>query len=270
MAPSRAYLAERAGETPALTTWGAAASGFDFAREYQATKAGLDAYTHAYAGGAQQRDAMRPETARPVSAKEQQPSETAREQPAEGVRQSDTARPEASRPAAATEQQPGEAAREQPQAADEEATAPAPVGLPPGSYHAPLVPLMNRILAVRGGEDVSGLRREINAAFHAYGDVTAGNQVHAYLSDLVEDGDVPDAQRHEVAAALARYATANPEKLGHFRETLTLGAVAIRGSSRVSRSHGRSGDATDAVSTPALRGSAYHPDTVEARVKPEY
>ena len=68
MAPARAWLAERAGETPALTTWGAAASGFDFAREYQATKAGMDAYTHAYAEGARQRDAMREQAVSPVAA----------------------------------------------------------------------------------------------------------------------------------------------------------------------------------------------------------
>ena len=161
MAPSRAYLAERAGETPALTTWGAAASGFDFAREYTTTRAGVDAYTHAYAGGAWQREAMRAEaaTARSTTAKETQPGEQAREQHAEGVRQSNAAGMETVPPAAATEQPLGEVAREQPQAADKAATAPAPVELPPGNYHAPLVPLMNRILAVRKGEDVSGLRR---------------------------------------------------------------------------------------------------------------
>ena len=67
MAPARAYLAERAGETPALAMWGAAASGFDFAREYQATKAGMDAYTHAYAEGARQRNAMRSAASAPAS-----------------------------------------------------------------------------------------------------------------------------------------------------------------------------------------------------------
>ena len=67
IAPARAYLAERAGETPALTTWGAAGSSFDFAREYQATKAGMDAYTHAYAEGARQRNAMRSAAPAPAS-----------------------------------------------------------------------------------------------------------------------------------------------------------------------------------------------------------
>ena len=78
MAPSRAYLAERAGETPALTTWGAAASGFDFVREYTTTKAGVDAYTHAYAGGARQREAMRSAASAPASpdGDQQPPAET--------------------------------------------------------------------------------------------------------------------------------------------------------------------------------------------------
>ena len=132
---------------------------------------------------------------------------------------------------AAMQQRPGDEAQA---ASNTEAAQPVAVQLPPGAYHAPLVPLMNRILAVRAGEDVSGLRREISAAFYAHGDVSGGNQVNAYLSELVEAG-VTDAQRREIAAALAHYAKADPEEIGQLRNMLALGAAGGRRPPRTPR-----------------------------------
>jgi hypothetical protein len=107
----------------------------------------------------------------------------------------------------------------------EEASAEPEVTLPPGHYFAPLVSLMNRILAVRPGDDVSALRRAISEAFHAKGDTIGGNQVNALLSDMTEDG-ANLAARRAVADELAHYARTDPEQVAQFRAGLVGGALA--------------------------------------------
>ena len=190
LAPVRAYQEYRVNEASIMRETVADPDGSGLVREYRAMMASVDASMRDFAACARQRDA---------------------------------ARADLLVLAAAVEQQSGEKA----QVADERAPEPAPVQLPPGSYHDPLVSLMNRILAVRAGEDVSALRREISAAFYAHGDVTGGNQVNMYLSELVEGG-VTEAQRREIATALARYAKADPEEMGRLRGTLMLGAAGSR------------------------------------------
>ena len=106
----------------------------------------------------------------------------------------------------------------------EEASAEPEVTLPPGHYFAPLVSLMNRILAVRPGDDVSALRHEISEAFHAKGDTIGGNQVNALLSDMTEDG-ANLAARRAVADELAHYARTDPEEVAQFRTGLVGGAL---------------------------------------------
>jgi hypothetical protein len=107
----------------------------------------------------------------------------------------------------------------------EEASAEPEVTLPPGHYFAPLVSLMNRILAVRPGDDVSALRHEISEAFHAKGDTIGGNQVNALLSDMTEDG-ANLAARRAVADELAHYARTDPEQVAQFRAGLVGGVLA--------------------------------------------
>jgi hypothetical protein len=107
----------------------------------------------------------------------------------------------------------------------EQASAEAQVTLPPGNYYAPLVPLMNRILAVRPGDDVSALRRAIGDAFHAKGDTIGGNQVNALLSDMAEEGGNLTVRRG-VADELAHYARTDPEQVAQFRTGLVGGALA--------------------------------------------
>jgi hypothetical protein len=101
----------------------------------------------------------------------------------------------------------------------EQASAEAQMTLPPGDYYAPLVPLMNRILAVRPGEDVSALRHAISDAFHAKGDTIGGNQVNALLSDMAEEGGNLTVRRG-VADELAHYARTDPEQVAQFRTGL--------------------------------------------------
>jgi len=110
-------------------------------------------------------------------------------------------------------------------AAAEQASAEAEVTLPPGHYFAPLVPLMNQILAVRPGDDVSALRRAISDAFYAKGDTVGGNQVTAQLSDMTEEGGNL-AVRRGVADELAHYARTDPEQVALFRTGLVGGALA--------------------------------------------
>jgi hypothetical protein len=94
----------------------------------------------------------------------------------------------------------------------DQASAEAQVTLPPGDYYAPLVPLMNRVLAVRPGDDVSALRRAISDAFHAKGDTIGGNQVNALLSDMTEEGGNLTVRRG-AADELAHYARTDPEQV---------------------------------------------------------
>jgi hypothetical protein len=92
----------------------------------------------------------------------------------------------------------------------------------------PLVPLMNRILAVRPGDDVSALRRAISDAFYAKGDTIGGNQMTALLSDMTEDG-ANLAARRAIADELAIYARADPEQVAQFRAGM-IGGVLVGGS----------------------------------------
>jgi hypothetical protein len=78
---------------------------------------------------------------------------------------------------------------------------------------------MNRILAVRPGDDVSALRRAISEAFHAKGDTDGGNLVNAQLSDMTEEGGNL-AVRRGVADELAHYARTDPEQVAQFRTGL--------------------------------------------------
>jgi hypothetical protein len=106
----------------------------------------------------------------------------------------------------------------------DQASAEEVVTLPPGNYYAPLVPLMNRILAVRPGDDVSALHRAISEAFYAKGDTIGGNQVNALLSDMTEAGGNL-AVRQGVADELAHYARTDPEQVAQFRTDLVGGAL---------------------------------------------
>ena len=105
---------DAANPTPPSAPWAHTYDPMAPARDYLAMMTQVDAYTHAYAGGARQRNAMRAEAARPVAATEQQADDKAGEHPIEGVQQSDAAEAELAHPAAATEQQPSEKSREQP------------------------------------------------------------------------------------------------------------------------------------------------------------
>ncbi len=97
--------------------------------------------------------------------------------------------------------------------------------MPPGNYFAPLVPLMDAILAVRPGDDVGGLRRAIRAAFDDEGDSIAGNQVNAILPDLT-DPSATDADRRSAADELAHYARADPAEIAQLRAALAGGVLA--------------------------------------------
>jgi hypothetical protein len=83
---------------------------------------------------------------------------------------------------------------------------------------------MNRILAVRPGDDVSALRRAISEAFHAKGDTDGGNLVNAQLSDMTEEGGNL-AVRRGVADELAYLARANPADVAAFRGAIVSGAL---------------------------------------------
>jgi hypothetical protein len=102
---------------------------------------------------------------------------------------------------------------------DVEDAANGAVGLLPGDYYAPLVPLMNRILAVRPGDDVSALHRAISAAFFAQGDTIGGNQVTHLLMDMTIDG-ANLAARRAIADLLVHYARTNPADVAAFRGVL--------------------------------------------------
>jgi len=109
--------------------------------------------------------------------------------------------------------------------AAEQAEATAKIELPPGNYFAPLVPLMNAILAVRPGDDVGALRRAIREAFYDKGDSIGGNQVNAILSDLTNPS-ATDADRRSAADELAHYARADPAEIGQLRTALAGGVLA--------------------------------------------
>jgi hypothetical protein len=108
----------------------------------------------------------------------------------------------------------------------EQAASDTVAELPPGRYFAPLVPLMNRILAARTAQDAAALRPSIKGAFYDVGDSIGGNQVNATLSDLIGPG-VRDADRREIADELAHYARADPAVMGELRARIAGLALAV-------------------------------------------